>query len=217
MSSGYRAVQWSPGKRRYDLAVVGILGLYLATFVGVTLLRRPEITVETALIRAFGTAALLLLHLVLAIGPAARLDRVDGIAVSVAQVPFNFQVGPEAKKVRFPSPTTPEGELEVRVGSCGGEVAARLLLAPATISHEVTALPSAPIARTMAACRSLAWTPPRFLSLPRPPPLAAAATRRPCSACCRWAPTARRPRARCCAPTRRCAWSSATSAAPRPR
>jgi nitrite reductase/ring-hydroxylating ferredoxin subunit/DMSO/TMAO reductase YedYZ heme-binding membrane subunit len=75
VSSGYRAVQWSPGKRRYDLAVVGILGLYLATFVGVTFLRRPEITVETALIRAFGTAALLLLHLVLAIGPAARLDR----------------------------------------------------------------------------------------------------------------------------------------------
>jgi nitrite reductase/ring-hydroxylating ferredoxin subunit/DMSO/TMAO reductase YedYZ heme-binding membrane subunit len=75
VSSGYRAVQWSPGKRRYDLAVVGVLGLYLATFVAVTLLRRPEITAETALIRAFGTAALLLLHLVLAIGPAARLDR----------------------------------------------------------------------------------------------------------------------------------------------
>jgi len=75
VSSGYRAVQWSPGKRRYDLAVVGVLGLYLAAFVTVTLLRRPEITVETALIRAFGTAALLLLHLVLAIGPAARLDR----------------------------------------------------------------------------------------------------------------------------------------------
>ena len=28
MSSGYRAVQWSPGKRRYDLAVVSVLGLY---------------------------------------------------------------------------------------------------------------------------------------------------------------------------------------------
>ena len=60
MSSGYRAVQWSPGKRRYDLAVVGVLGLYLAAFVAVTLLHRPEITVETALIRAFGTGALLL-------------------------------------------------------------------------------------------------------------------------------------------------------------
>lgn len=75
MSSGYRAVQWSPGKRRYDLAIAVVLALYLAAFVAVTFLRRPEITVETALIRAFGTAALLLLHLVLAIGPAARLDR----------------------------------------------------------------------------------------------------------------------------------------------
>jgi hexosaminidase len=77
--------------------------------------------------------------------PGARLDRVDGIAVSVGQVPFNYQIGDEVKKVRFPAPTTPEGELEVRVGSCEGEVAARLPLAPAAISHEVTALPSAPI------------------------------------------------------------------------
>jgi hexosaminidase len=78
--------------------------------------------------------------------PGARLDRVDGIAVSVGQVPFNFQVGDEVKKIRFPAATTPEGELEVRLGSCTGEVAARLPLAPATISHGVTALPAAPLA-----------------------------------------------------------------------
>jgi sulfoxide reductase heme-binding subunit YedZ len=75
MSAGYRAVQWSPGKRAYDGAVATMLALYLALFVAVTFAVRPEITVETALIRAFGTAALLLLHLVLAIGPLARLDR----------------------------------------------------------------------------------------------------------------------------------------------
>ena len=77
--------------------------------------------------------------------PAARLDRVDGIAVSVGQVPFSLQIGEAVKKVRFPAPTTPDGELEVRVGGCEGEVAARLLLAPAAISHEVTALPPAPM------------------------------------------------------------------------
>jgi hexosaminidase len=49
------------------------------------------------------------------------------------------------RKVRFPAPTTPEGELEVRLGGCEGEVLARLPLAPATISHEVTALPAAPV------------------------------------------------------------------------
>ncbi|HLF55230.1 MAG TPA: ferric reductase-like transmembrane domain-containing protein, partial [Thermoanaerobaculia bacterium] len=75
MSAGYRAVQWSPGKRRYDAAVGGLLALYLALFLAVTFASRPEITVETALIRAFGTAALLLLHVVLTIGPLTRLDR----------------------------------------------------------------------------------------------------------------------------------------------
>jgi hexosaminidase len=77
--------------------------------------------------------------------PGARLDRIDGIAVAVGQVPFNFQIGEDVRKVRFPAPTTPEGELEVRLGGCEGEVLARLPLAPATISHEVTALPAAPV------------------------------------------------------------------------
>src|SRR5688572_20110630 len=77
--------------------------------------------------------------------PQARLDRVDGVQVSVGQVPFNFQIGEEVKKIRFPAATTLEGELEVRVGGCDGEVAARLPLAPAAISHAVTVLPVAPI------------------------------------------------------------------------
>lgn len=75
MSSGYRAVQWSPAKRAYDGALAALVALYLLVFLAVSAVVRPEITVETALIRAFGTAALLLLHVVLAIGPLARLDR----------------------------------------------------------------------------------------------------------------------------------------------
>jgi nitrite reductase/ring-hydroxylating ferredoxin subunit/DMSO/TMAO reductase YedYZ heme-binding membrane subunit len=75
MSAGYRAVQWSPGKRIYDATLGALLALYLALYLSVTLAIRPEITIETALIRAFGTAALLLLHVVLSIGPLARLDR----------------------------------------------------------------------------------------------------------------------------------------------
>lgn len=74
MSSGYVAVGWSPGKRRYDAVVFGAAALFLATFVGVGLRVRPEITAETLLIRACGTLALTLLHVVLAIGPLARLD-----------------------------------------------------------------------------------------------------------------------------------------------
>ena len=75
MSTGYVAVGWSPGKKRYDAVLWGGAALYLALFVGVGLWRRPEITAEALLIRAFGTLAFTLLHVVLAIGPLARLDR----------------------------------------------------------------------------------------------------------------------------------------------
>ncbi len=75
MSAGYVAVSWSAGKRRYDAAVWSAAALYLALYIGVGLWARPEITAETLLIRAFGTLALTLLHVVLAVGPLARLDR----------------------------------------------------------------------------------------------------------------------------------------------
>ena len=77
--------------------------------------------------------------------PAARLDGVRALAVRVGQVPFNFQIGEDAKKIRFPKPETPAGELEVRLG-CEGELLARLPLAPAASTHGVTALPRAAIA-----------------------------------------------------------------------
>lgn len=74
-----------------------------------------------------------------------RMDRVGAIAARVGQVPFNFQIGEEAKKIRFPQPQTAEGELEVRLG-CEGELVARLPLAPAARNYAVTRLPDAPIA-----------------------------------------------------------------------
>jgi hexosaminidase len=77
--------------------------------------------------------------------PGAALDRVEAIAARVGQVPFNFQIGEDVKKIRFPKPETKEGELEVRVGGCEGELMARLPLAPAASSHAVTALPAAPV------------------------------------------------------------------------
>jgi sulfoxide reductase heme-binding subunit YedZ len=75
MSLAYRTVGWNPQKRRYDaIAGAGVI-VYLALFLAAQAVLRPELTIETLLIRAFGSAALVLLHVVLSIGPLARLDR----------------------------------------------------------------------------------------------------------------------------------------------
>lgn len=74
MGHAYTAVGWNRQKRIYDRVLLGAVALYLATFVVVALLVDENITAETALIRAFGSAAFLLLHLILSIGPLCRLD-----------------------------------------------------------------------------------------------------------------------------------------------
>ena len=75
MSAQYQAVLWNRQKKSYDGLLIGGVIAYLALFVGVGAMLRPQATIETLLIRAFGTAALLCLHVVLSIGPLARLDR----------------------------------------------------------------------------------------------------------------------------------------------
>lgn len=76
----------------------------------------------------------------------ADMDKVKNIVAAVGQVPFNFQIGEEVKKIRFAAPTTPEGELNVHLDKCDGEIIARLPLKPAVSSQGVTQLPAAPIA-----------------------------------------------------------------------
>ncbi|HWA15018.1 MAG TPA: ferric reductase-like transmembrane domain-containing protein, partial [Gemmatimonadales bacterium] len=73
MSAAYKAVNWNRQKYLYDGTLTGGVLLFLAIFVAVTL-RDPDATLETALIRGLGAAALVLLHLILSIGPLARLD-----------------------------------------------------------------------------------------------------------------------------------------------
>lgn len=75
MSVGYQAVGWNHAKKVYDGVLVGGVALYLGLFVVVGTRLHPNATAETLLIRGLGTAALLLLHVILAIGPLCRLDR----------------------------------------------------------------------------------------------------------------------------------------------
>jgi len=75
MSAQYGAISWNRQKKIYDATIVCLLILYLGTFLGVGAWRNPTATAETLLIRALGTAAFLMLTIVLCIGPLARLDR----------------------------------------------------------------------------------------------------------------------------------------------
>ena len=74
MSHQYQAVGWNRQKRVYDLLLVAGIASYLTTFIALGNLLFPLATAETLIIRAAGSAAFLLLHIVLCIGPLCRLD-----------------------------------------------------------------------------------------------------------------------------------------------
>src|SRR5262245_4233627 len=75
MSVSYQAVGWNRTKKIYDGILAAGLLVYLGLFVGIGSIVHPNTTAETLLIRGLGTAALLLLHVILCIGPLCRLDR----------------------------------------------------------------------------------------------------------------------------------------------
>jgi methionine sulfoxide reductase heme-binding subunit len=74
VSHTYRAIGWNHQKRRYDTVLIAGVAFYLTLFIGLGALVHPNATIETLLIRGFGTCALLLLHVVLCIGPLCRLS-----------------------------------------------------------------------------------------------------------------------------------------------
>lgn len=75
MSATYAAISWNPQKKRYDRAILALMAFYLLVFCSLMLLLYPQVTAETLLIRATGSLAFFMLHVVLAIGPLARLDK----------------------------------------------------------------------------------------------------------------------------------------------
>jgi hexosaminidase len=77
----------------------------------------------------------------------ADLGDVGAIVASVGQVPFNFQIGDDVKKIPLRKPQSAAGELEVRIDGCEGEKIATLPLAPAVRNYAVTQLPATSIVR----------------------------------------------------------------------
>src|SRR5215831_3182183 len=76
MGVEYRAVQWNKQKRIYDTVLIGAVAAYLVLFALVTKSLFPLVTDEIMLMRAFGSASFLLLHVILCIGPLCRLNPV---------------------------------------------------------------------------------------------------------------------------------------------
>ena len=74
MSTHYAPVLWNRQKRVYDRVMLGLMGLYLALFTALQLVSYPNISPETLIIRATGTLAFLMLHVILSIGPLTRLN-----------------------------------------------------------------------------------------------------------------------------------------------
>ncbi len=74
MGLDYKLVLWNKHKKTYDLWIVLGMVLYLVVFFVLSFLTNPEITAETVIIRAFGSLAILMLHVILVIGPLTRLN-----------------------------------------------------------------------------------------------------------------------------------------------
>jgi sulfoxide reductase heme-binding subunit YedZ len=74
MGVEYVSVQWNRQKKLYDAVLVVGVAAYLVIFSVLSKLLFPRVTDEIMLIRAFGTGAFLLLHIILCIGPLCRLN-----------------------------------------------------------------------------------------------------------------------------------------------
>jgi hexosaminidase len=92
---------------------------------GVPLLLEPN---------AFGTGARPLFALDIMnpcwIYKGADLSRGARLTASVGQLPFNFEIGADAQKIRVGDARTTEGELEVRIDTCDGPVVVTQALPP---------------------------------------------------------------------------------------
>lgn len=77
MSVGYKPVQWNRHKRVYDAFAGASVLAFIAAFFALTRLRwsgERALSDEIILIRSTGSAAILLLHVIMCIGPLARLN-----------------------------------------------------------------------------------------------------------------------------------------------
>ena len=75
MAVKYVPVAWNQQKLGYDKVMLSLIGLYLVLFTVLQVIFYPEVRAETLIIRATGTLAFFILHVILSIGPLARINK----------------------------------------------------------------------------------------------------------------------------------------------
>ncbi len=75
MSVSYKSIQWNRQKLIYDAILLGTVGLYLYIFFTVASKTGTGLDIRGIGIRAYGSAAFILLNVILSIGPLTRLDK----------------------------------------------------------------------------------------------------------------------------------------------
>ncbi|SEB45436.1 Ferredoxin subunit of nitrite reductase or a ring-hydroxylating dioxygenase [Tenacibaculum sp. MAR_2009_124] len=74
MGLDYKLVIWNKYKKQYDIIIAVSMFVYLFAFALVTITYNSETSIETLVIRAFGSLAIIMLHVILVIGPLSRLN-----------------------------------------------------------------------------------------------------------------------------------------------
>ena len=75
MSVSYKSIQWNRQKLIYDAILLGTVGLYVYIFLTVAHHTGTSLDTKGIRIRAYGSAAFILLNVILSIGPLTRLDK----------------------------------------------------------------------------------------------------------------------------------------------
>ena len=74
MSANYTSILWNKQKKKYDKILCAGILMAIISFAVFQLIVDPDITVVTLIIRATALTAIILLHIILAIGPLCRID-----------------------------------------------------------------------------------------------------------------------------------------------
>ncbi len=74
MSVKYTAIGWNRQKIIYDALIIAGVSLYILLYIYINMWTDPNANFITIRMRSFGSCAFLLLHIILSIGPLARLN-----------------------------------------------------------------------------------------------------------------------------------------------